>query len=415
LPEFFEVISPDQVVEKLRAFAQLPEETVAIDEALHRRVVRELTSPEDLPSARRSMVDGYAVRAEDTFGASDSIPALLEISGQVEMGRIASCHVDAGQAAKIPTGGYLPEGADSVVMVEYASPAGPSVEIYRPVTISENVLREGEDVRCGEVLFPRATRLRSCDLGLLAALGIIAVPVYRQPSVAVVSTGDEVVPIDRRPVPGQIRDANLHSIASLVRAAGGIPILHDIVKDDRAALRAMLEQCLLQADVLAFSGGSSVGERDLLVQVVSELPGAAVLAHGIAISPGKPTLLARWGHKAIFGLPGHPVSAWIVASVFLAPFLRYLQGDPLRKGPLGATVKAAISTSLHSAQGREDYVRVRLQRDGLDGLIAAPLFGKSGMLSTLARADGVIAIPALSEGISKGELVNVTLLDGSAR
>ncbi len=354
-------------------------------------------------------MDGFAVRAADTFGASDSIPTFLEMAGAIAMGTITDISVDKNRAMAIPTGGFLPGGADAVVMVEYTNPAGEgAIEVTRPVTVGENVLARAEDVARGEIVIPAGRRLLPQDLGLLAGLGITEVTVYRRPKAAVVSTGDEIVPVSAAPAAGQIRDINTHSIAALVRATGGEAEIFDIVPDDPALLRAALEKALASADVVALSGGSSVGERDHMVNVVSSLPGAVVHAHGIAISPGKPTLIAAVEGKPVFGLPGHPVSALLVAQVFLTPFLRYLEGEELKRTPAGGRVRAVLTGSVHSAQGREEYVRVQIEerRGQLD---ARPVFGKSGMLSTLVKADGFVVVPIHAEGIPAGEPVEVVL------
>ena len=410
MPEFFRVIPPDELVEALGAFPRLAAERVPLDDALGRTLAADVASPEDLPEGPRATMDGYAVRAADTFGASDSIPALLTVGGAVEMGSLPGFRVGPGQAAPIPTGGFLPEGADAVVMIEYANPLPPEgIEVARPVTAGENVLAKGEDVAAGAAVLAAGRAIGAREIGLLAGLGITELTVVRRPRVAVLSTGDEVVPIDRRPGPGKIRDANAHAVAALVRACGATAIRYDIVPDDPARLRDALLRGLAEADLVVLSGGSSVGKRDLMVDAVGGLPGAEVLAHGVAISPGKPTLLARRDGKAILGLPGHPVSALVVAQVFLAPFLRHLQGGAMAKGPLGPRVRAVLATSLHSAQGREEYVRVRLETTG-GRTIARPVFGKSGMLSTLARADGLVVVPIHAEGIAKGDEVEVVLL-----
>jgi molybdopterin molybdotransferase len=302
----------------------------------------------------------------------------------------------------------LPEGADAVVMVEYTNMAGSnSIEVMRPVTAKANVLEQGEDARLSQILLPAGRTLRPQEIGFLAALGITEVSVYRRPRVAVISSGDEVVPIDRKPRLGQIRDANGHSLAALVRAAGAEPVPAGIVPDDAAKLAGALGIALAEEDVVAISGGSSVGARDLMVDVVGALPGVQILAHGVAIRPGKPTLLANQKGKAIFGLPGHPVSALVVAQVFLAPFLRYLQGGSLEKGPSGHRTKAVLATSIPSTIGLEEFVRVRLEETGDGPPAAHPVFGKSGMLSTMVKADGMIVIPMNAEGLSKGETVQV--------
>lgn len=408
MPEFLKVITTDEFVERLGRFARLPSECVPLDAALYRTVAEDVLALEDLPVSARSAVDGYAVRAEDTFGASDSFPALLEVVAEIGMGILPDGAVGPGQAAQIPTGGFLPLGADAVVMVEYTNRAGESsIEVTRPVTSCVNVQEAGEDVKSGAIVVPRGRQVRSQEIGLLAALGFTEVRVYRRPRVAVISTGDEVVPIESTPKPGQIRDANAHTVSALVRAAGAEPIAFPIVPDDAGRLREVLQRGIVQADVTVLSGGSSVGTRDLMVETVTSLRGVELLAHGVAIRPGKPTLLARQGDKAVLGLPGHPVSALIVAQVFLDPFLGYLQGGSLRRGPMGQRVKARLSTSVHSTIGLEEFIRIRLD-EGSDGTYCAqPVFGKSGMLSTMVKADGVLAVPMNLEGFARGDIVDV--------
>jgi molybdopterin molybdotransferase len=409
LPEFFKVVTPDEVFEALSGFDRLAVETVPLDAALGRVCGADIASPEDLPPLSRSTMDGYAVIAADTFGASDSIPAFLDVAGTVSMGKLSVITLGRNQAAAIPTGGFLPRGADAVVMVEYTSAAGEgAIEVSRPVTIGENVLGKAEDVAMGEIVTPAGKRLLPQDIGLLAGLGILQISIYRRPKAAVISTGDEILPVTADPPPGRIRDINSHSIAALIRASGGEAERFAIVPDDPALLRSAIEEALASADVVVLSGGSSVGERDHMVNVVSSMPGALVHAHGVAISPGKPTLIASAGGKPLFGLPGHPVSALVVALVFLAPFIRYLGGEELKREPAGTRVRAALAASVHSAQGREEYVRVKMEES--QGRISArPVFGKSGMLSTLVKADGFIVVPLHAEGIPAGEMVDVFL------
>jgi molybdopterin molybdotransferase len=270
LPEFFKVVTPNQVFEALAGFGRLAVETVPLDDALGRVLGADIVSPEDLPPLPRSTMDGYAVRAADTFGASDSIPAFLDVAGAVVMGQLSGITIGRNRAAAIPTGGFLPQGADAVVMVEYTSPAGESaIEVSRPVTTGENILGKAEDVALGEVVIPAGKRLLPQDIGLLAGLGITQVAVYRRPRAVIISTGDEIVPVTAAPPAGRIRDINAHSIAALVRAAGGEAEMYDIVPDDPALLRTALEKALIAADVVALSGGSSVGERDHMMDVVA--------------------------------------------------------------------------------------------------------------------------------------------------
>jgi molybdopterin molybdotransferase len=408
LTEFLRVITADQFVHLLGCFDRLSSERILLDASLDRILSEDIVASEDLPEGSRSTVDGFAVRAEDTFGASDSIPAFLDATAAVTMGTMPDFEIHAGQAAQIPTGGFLPRGADAVVMVEYTNPAGSnSIEVTRPVTVKTNVLERGEDARSGEILLPAGKKLRSQELGFLAALGITDVGVYRKPRVAVISSGDEVVPVNRKPSPGQIRDANSHAIAALVRASGSEPFISDIVPDSADLLKEAIGAGLAQADIVAISGGSSVGARDLMVDAVSALPGVEILAHGVAIRPGKPTLLARQRTKAIIGLPGHPVSALIVAQVFLAPFLQFLQGGRMEKGPLGHRIQAVLGTSINSTIGLEEYVRVRIEETTEGGVTALPVFGKSGMLSTMVKADGIVLVPMNAEGFSKGKAIQV--------
>ncbi len=409
MTEFFKVVTPEQVFKALAGFSRLTVETVPLGAALYRVCGEDILSPEDLPSLPRATMDGYAVRAADTFGASDSIPAFLDVAGTVVMGQLPEIVIGRNQAAAIPTGGFLPQGADAVVMVEYTSLAGEgAIEVSRPVTIGESVLGKAEDVALGECVIPSGKRLLPQEIGMLAGLGITQVAVYRKPKAAVISTGDEIVPITHTPPPGRIRDINTHSIAALVRVSGGEAEMFAIVPDNTVLLRTALEKALASADVVVLSGGSSVGERDHMVNVVSSMPGAVVHAHGVAISPGKPTLIASVGGKPVFGLPGHPVSALVVGQVFLTPFIRYLEGGELIRGPVGTRVRAALTISVHSAQGREEYVRVKIE-DKQGQISARPVFGKSGMLSTLVKADGFFVVPIHAEGIPAGEMVDVFL------
>jgi molybdopterin molybdotransferase len=411
MTEFLEVVSSDELRRRLDGFCRMPVESISIDDAIGRYLAADVRSPEDLPEHPRSTVDGYAVKAKDTFGASDSLPALLRLTGSVEMGKQPDATVQAGAAVLIPTGGFLPAGADAVVMVEYTDRLDSShIEVSKPVTLRSNVLDQGEDIHKDAAVLEAGSRIRPQEVGLLAALGLATVPVFRRARVAVISTGDEIVDVDRKPGAGQIRDANGHSVAALVRACGAEAMRFPIVPDDESALRHTIESALEDYDAVVLSGGSSVGMRDLVVDVLAKLPDIEVLAHGIAIRPGKPALFARCKGKAIVDLPGHPVSALIVAQVFLAPLLHYLQGAPVERGPLGRRVAGRLTVSMHSSIGLEEYVRVRVVRNAGGDCDVHPVFGKSSMLSTMARADGLLVVPPQTEGLSAGEMVEVVLL-----
>lgn len=409
MPEFFRVITPAQVFEALSSFPRLGTERIRLEDALFRVLAEEIISPENLPVSSRATMDGYAVRAADTFGASESLPAFHSVVGQVNMGMLPKFEVKNGQAAEIPTGGFLPKGADAVVMVEYTRPIGhDTIEVVKPVTIGENVLDQGGDVAKGEVLLLPGRRFRPQDVGLMAGLGLTDVLVFQRPKVVVVSTGNEIVPIHQCPSPGQIRDINSYSLSALVRTVGAEPIMYGVIPDDTSLLKERLERGIMEGDVVVVSGGSSVGERDLMGEVVARLPNAKILVHGVALSPGKPTLLAKVTGKALFGLPGHPVSTMIVAQIFLMPFLKFICGEELERGPLGSKVKATLATSIPSAHGREEYFRVKLEEKNGE-LYARPVFGKSSMISTMVKSDGLIVVSIHAEGLAKGERVNVIL------
>jgi len=325
------------------------------------------------------------------------------------MGEEPAGLVGPGEAWRIATGGMLPTGADAVVMVEYTNemPDG-TLEVRRPVAPGENILHPGEDVKAGEVLFPAGKRLRPQDLGLLAALGVTRVPVHRLPRVAVLSSGDEIVPITEKPAIGRVRDANAFLVADQVREGGGFPKLMGIVPDDYATLKAVLAESLQEADLVLVSGGSSVGARDLTLKAMQDLPQAIILVHGVAIRPGKPTILADIGDKPLLGLPGHPASAAVVMHVLGRPLLRRLAGWIENSSPWCGTVQARLSRNLAGATGREDFVRVRLRSED-DMLWADPVLGPSGLLSPLVKSEGLVVIPLGVEGLFREEPVTVHL------
>jgi molybdopterin molybdotransferase len=404
---FFQVKTPEEILEMLEMFPPLGQEPLALEKALHRVLAEEVSSPEDLPHFARATMDGYAVRARDTFGASESIPALLTVTGEIAMGREATNPIQPGQCVRIATGGMLPPGADAVVMVEQTQALDSrTIEIFKSVSPLDHVIQIGDDLRRGRPVLQAGRRLRPQDLGLLAGLGVRQVAVYYQPRVAVISTGDEIVPIDQQPPPGQVRDINAFTLPALVREAGGVPEFLGLSGDHFEDLREKCRTGLEHFDAVLISGGSSVGSRDFSLEVIGSFPGAEILAHGISISPGKPTILARVGPKALWGLPGHTASAMVVFSIFVKPCLNHLEGELL--SPVKPSLKARLTRNLASAQGRDDYVRVAL-RHGPEGWEAEPILGKSGLISTLVRSDGLIRIDRFTEGKEKGEWVEVML------
>jgi molybdopterin molybdotransferase len=409
VPELFQVLTVDQANGRLaRHLAPLARvEHIAVLDALDRVTAVDLHAPADLPAFPRSTMDGFAVRAADTYGASEGLPAYLALCGEVPMGRAVALEVGMGQAARIHTGGMLPAGADAVVMVENTQALdSATIEVVRAVATGENVIPVGEDVRVGQPLFARGHRLRPQDLGGLAGVGIALIPVVARPRVAILATGDEVVPAERQPAPGQVRDINTYTVAALTRRAGGEPLPRGIAPDDAATLHGMAAEALAAADVLIISAGSSVSTRDMTAQVIGELGQPGVLVHGVSIHPGKPTILAVAGGKPVFGLPGNPVSTMIAFDLFVAPALLRMQG--CAEPPAWHVVQALLARDVASHAGREDFVPVRLeQRDG--DLWAEPVFGKSNLIYTMAHADGVMSVPLDRSGVYAGDRVAVRL------
>jgi len=407
--EFFRLKTRQEVLDLYFRFPPLEAEEVELSHSLGRVLAVDLAAPEDVPHFPRATMDGYAVRAEDTFGASPGLPQYLELKGEVFMGREPQRGVGPGEALRLPTGGMLPEGANAVVMVEFTKelPDG-TLEVRRPVAPGENLLRPGEDVRAGEVLFPAGRRLRPQDLGLLAALGVTRLQVHRQPRVAVLSTGDEIVPVTAKPPAAKVRDANALMVAAQVREGQGIPLLRGLVPDNYDLLFKALGESLEEADLVLLSGGSSIGVRDLSLKAITHLPNSEILVHGVAIRPGKPTILADIGGKPLMGLPGHPASAAVVMQVLGLPLLARLAGRQNFSPSRGGRVPARLSRNLAGASGREDFVRVRLRTEG-DTLWADPLLGPSALLSPLVLSDGFVIIPLEVEGLLRGEQVMVHL------
>ncbi|MCQ8893066.1 MAG: molybdopterin molybdotransferase MoeA [Methanolinea sp.] len=377
----------------------LPPEEVPLNEAVGRVLAGDVYPDLDIPGFDRSVVDGYAVVASDTAGAGEAIPSLLTLSATVRMGEGAGSEVRAGHCAYVPTGGAVPPGADAVVMVEDCEVIGDQVLVRRPVGSGENIVRRGEDFSRDRPALRAGRRLRPADCGVLAAIGCSVVPVFPMPRVGVISTGNELV--DAREVPGEgrVRDSNGPMIAAYLRTCGCREKTYGIVPDDRGALALALRRALDENDAVLLSGGSSKDERDLTADLIAEL--GEVLVHGIAISPGKPTIIGRCGKKPVIGLPGHPASALVVLDTVARPLLRALCGEETRIRPM---ILAVLAENIPSARGREDYIRVRL-----DGGRAVPLFGKSGLLNTLAESDGMVRVPAGSEGLEAGTTVEVVL------
>jgi molybdopterin molybdotransferase len=410
---FFKVKSLEEVLELICGVEPVSEEMVHLQNSFNRVLSRNILSPENLPGFQRSSVDGYAIRARDSFGASESIPAFLEVVGEIGMGSIPSFPVKQGLAAKIATGGMLPEGADSVVMVEYCHVLDEkTIEISKAISPQENVILPDDDFKKGSLVLSKGRRTRPQDVGILAALGFNEIWVYQRPRVAIISTGDEVVPINEKPRPGEVRDVNTYTLSAFCRQEGAEPEVMGLCRDNFDQLRRMIQNGLQRADTVWISGGSSIGTRDLTLKVFESFDGMEILVHGISISPGKPTIMARRGSQIIFGLPGHTASAMVVAEVFLAPFLARLSGEISLAIEDYQVLRARLSRNIESASGRDDFIRVKLtKREG--AWIAEPLFGKSGLISTLVDADGLLRIGRNIEGLYQDQIVEVMLFRSS--
>jgi molybdopterin molybdotransferase len=402
--EFFAVRTVGEALAGFRPARRTGVETVALGQAHGRVPAEAVPAPHDLPGFARSTVDGYAVRAADTYGASEGMPSYLEVTGAVAMGRAPEGAVAPGTAVAMPTGGVIPEGADAVVMVEHTQEAmAGTIEVVRPAAPGDGLVRADEDAAEGTELVPAGRALRAQDLGLLAAAGVTDGRVRARPRVAIVSTGDEVVdPATAELGAGQVRDATAVALAALVRDAGGEPDPCGIVPDDHDALAAVLGDAVASSDVVVVSAGSSVGARDETAAVVAGLGKPGIWAHGIALRPGKPTLLADCGGVPVIGLPGNPRSALVVFRLVGMPVVRLVGG--VTRPPAEASTRARLERDVPSAAGRLDIVQVAV-RDG----VASPLFGASALLSILSAADGYVVVPDEATGLQAGTEVDVTL------
>ena len=411
MAELFKLMSVAQAWDVFRQNITLPDskiEDVDLTVCLGRVLGKGVKSDINVPDFSRSTMDGFAVKARDTFGASEAMPAMLEVTGEVMMGQNADTPVKSGQAVRISTGGMLPEGADAVVMVEYTEPLdNHTVLVVRPAAPGENVVLRGEDITEGVTLVRAGTVIRPQEMGALAGIGVVSCPVVQKPRVGIITTGDEIIDPTQIPGPGQIRDINSYSLNGIVEQAGGQAVLLGRVPDDFKHLETVVKQALQDMDIIVVSGGSSVGTRDVTSEVLNSLGHPGVLVHGISLRPGKPTILGVVNNKPVFGLPGHPASAMVLADIFLVPLIRAYLGlgftDPQRQ-----TVKALMGRSMAPTSGRVDYLRVAV-RD-IDGkLTAEPIMGKSGLITTMVKADGIVIIPMTQEGLEAGQEVDVIL------
>lgn len=402
------VKTPDEVLALIeQEFAPIAGvQTVPLSQALGRCLAEDICAEEYVPDFDRSTVDGYALRAADTFGCSDAIPAILPRAREILMGEGADFLLEPGTCCAVPTGGAVPRGADSVVMMEYTEDYGDgTIGVGKPTAPGENMIFRGDDVFPGKPVLNRGRVLSSQDVGALAAIGRTQVPVMRKLTVGVISTGDELVPPEAAPGPGQIRDVNGPMLEAMLTGWGAAVIPYGIVVDDEATLRATVEKAVRECDAVLLSGGSSVGARDAACRVIESM--GTLLMHGVAMKPGKPTILGKTGATPLVGLPGHPVAVYFITKLFVLPLLARLTGRTERQ----YTVTAHISESVSANHGRAQYQCCTLRE--VDGVLTAiPIRSKSGLITTLAGSDGYFCIPRDCEGLPRGAQIQVTVTTG---
>ena len=407
---FFRVQTPDELYKKLGRFRPLSSEKTPMEASLHRVLAEDIISPVNLPEFPRSIVDGFALKAKDTYGSSEKNAGLVRVVGEIRMGQVSDLEVRDGEAVKVATGGMVPKGADAVEMVEYTERVDDqTLHVFKTLSPLENVIQKGEDIKAGERLLQRGRRIRPQDMGLLAGIGRREVPVFLRPRVGIISSGDEIIPIEEPAHPGQIRDINRYTISSMAAETGAIPIFLGIVQDRFDAIKEKMEQGFEESDMVVITGGSSVGTLDLTIDVLQSFAGSELIAHGVSVRPGKPTLIADIDGKPFVGLPGHPVSAMVVFHLFGRPILNILSGLSQEEALRQRKTRARATRNIPSVAGREDYVRVSLEeKEGT--LWAHPLFGKSGAIAHLVQADGLLKIGIHEEGLDEGEEAEVVLL-----
>ena len=389
-----------QIIEESTLAYERKAEVASLDECIGRVLYDDVYSPEDIPGFDRSTVDGFAVKSEDTFGASEALPSQLDIKGEILMGENTSLSLNEGECIKISTGGMLPEGADSVVMVEHTdSDFGDFSLIYKSVSPFENVTRKGDDFRKGQLLLKKGTVISSKHIGVLAALGIAKVKAVEKIRVGIISTGDELVPVENTPENGRIRDVNTHLLTSLITENGALYKKYGIIKDEFSEIYSAVKKASEENDIVLISGGSSAGVKDMTVKVISDL--GEVLFHGIALKPGKPTIYGTVNGKAVFGLPGNPAAAFYVTLLTVMPLIERLYEADRTK----ISVTKKISCNISSNHGREEVVSVRIS-----GGYAEPVYSKSAFVSALSGCDGYIVVDRNSEGLRANEEVTVHLL-----
>lgn len=381
--------------------------TVKLMNAAGQTLAEDIISTCAVPHFRRSTVDGYAVISKNTQGASESIPVFLDNIEEINIGYPAKSNLKDGQCAYVPTGGMVPDGADAVVMVEYCEPFDKnSIAVYDSVSVGRNLVSIGEDLQSGDVILKKGTTLRPQEIGALASAGVGTVAVYEPLKLTIISTGDELIPPDKKPEPGQVRDINTYALETLAKKHGFDVTATYVLRDEEETLRSVIAESMKSSDIVAVSGGSSQGKKDMTAKIMDELAKPGVFAHGISVKPGKPTILGydEKSQTALIGLPGHPAAAMIVFELVVAFVKNKLIGQAREK-----CVYAKMQTNVGSAPGKTTCQMVKLTQ-GDNGYTAEPIFGKSGLMSALTAADGYTLIDMNKEGLHKDELVKVFLI-----
>lgn len=399
----FKVISLSDakaMIEEQFGSLRLPIQIIKLENASGRFLAADIVSDEFIPAFDRSTVDGYAVISRDLRGCSDSIPSILLKAGESPMGEMPTHTLRPGECFYVPTGGALPPGADAMVMIEFVEDFGSGEFAFvKPVAPGANMIFKGEDLQPGSQILPSGKQLNPADIGTLASMGLTEVEVFKQPEVGIISTGDELVPAGVMLMPGKIRDVNTPMLSALLQETGAVAQTHEIVPDQRDMLRKTIQKALSTVDILLVSGGTSVGEHDNLPVLIEEL--GQILVHGIAIKPGKPTIIGKIDNKPIIGLPGNPVAAFFMFHALVKPLLFSLSNSQEAQ----QTVLANLTRAVPSNHGREEVILVWLEGDQ-----AAPVPSKSGLISTVSKANGYFLIPREKEGLAAGEQVNINRL-----
>ena len=410
------VTTPDKAIQLLKnhlnleTYKQKNRENINIKDALNRILSKDISTLINLPGFNRSIMDGYAIKAEDSFGVSESLPAYLRVVGEIHMGCKPEFKINLGEAAKISTGGMLPDGTNAVVMLEYVEQVDEkNIEVRKSVAPWENVARKDEDLKAGKIILKKGHKLRPQDIGILAGIGKINIEVYKKPKIAIISTGNEIVPAKDIPDLGQVRDINSYTLGACILETQTTPVYKGIVKDEKILLEGKIREVIekKEADAIIISGGSSVGSRDITLEVLDKLGKPGILVHGVSVKPGKPTIIAVVDNIPIFGLPGHPVSAMIIFDIFVKTLITWLQGSDCQFKS-NIQIEAEIDSNIASDSGREEYIRVFLyEKEGK--YYAKPILGKSGLISNMVQASGLVKINLNIEGLEKGSKVKVKL------